>query len=254
MRDENPEESDRDAVYRRPLGAIPPFSFGEDVAAVFDDMASRSIPFYREVQRLVIDLAVSYTIPGSRVYDLGCSTGTTLLGLREAFAARGAAEVELIGVDSSLPMCERAKEKLSTSDSTEPLWRIVSEDILDQRIEGASVVIMNYTLQFVPPLRRRELLDRIYRGLRPGGALLISDKLLQSSTEVSKVFADIYYDFKRAQGYSELEISQKREALENVLVPCRFDEERELLLASGFSTVDVFFGWCNFASFICVKR
>ena len=307
MQEMNSEErkANQDRVYRKPLKSIPSFSFNEEVAEAFDDMAERSIPFYEEVQRLTAALAQRYARPGTNIYDLGCSTGTTILRLREALSAAGPANVSIRGIDSSGAMCHRAQAKLGTlgkgerpdstieycsrdggwqkerseaesesagnakmlqrgvspakhselyfSEPSDPEIVIKHGDVMHESIENCSVVIMNYTLQFVRPEQRHELIRRILNGLNPGGVLLLSDKMLQSSTNVSRVFLDIYYDMKRSQGYSELEIAQKREALENVLVPYRVEEEQELLLGTGFSSVDVFFSWCNFTSFICVK-
>lgn len=308
IREMSSEESrtNQDRVYRKPLKSIPPFSFNEEVAVAFDDMAERSIPFYEEIQRLTVALAQRYARRGTNIYDLGCSTGTTILKLREALSESGPANVSIRGIDSSGAMCRRAKVKLGlgchrdrpgstlrnatghgewhdersdaaiqsggkanarqrnspspatrsdfyASDLHDPEVVIKQGDVNHESIENSSVVIMNYTLQFVRPEERRELVGRVLDGLNPGGVLLVSDKMLQSSTNVSRVFLNIYHDMKRNQGYSELEIAQKREALENVLIPYRVEEEQELLLRKGFSSVDVFFSWCNFTSFLCVK-
>lgn len=235
-------KEERDRLFRSALPEIPPFAFDTEVAEVFDDMANRSIPFYAEVQRLTAALASRYATEESAVYDLGCSTGATLVALRDALRGR---KVQLIGVDSSEAMCRRAREKLGAgggestaprhgdAESTAPRPRggdgrrdeptppveIRRDDITETPIRNASAVIMNYTLQFVPTLKRRPLLERIHSGLLPGGILLISDKTLQGSSDVSRLFVDIYYELKRSMGYSGLEIAQKREALENVLIP-----------------------------------
>jgi tRNA (cmo5U34)-methyltransferase len=298
--DKSRDTRDQDHLYREPLDPVPPFSFTEEVASVFDDMANRSIPFYDEVQRLTVTLAHRYTRPRTNIYDLGCSTGTTIKQLREEITRHGPAGISIRGVDSSRAMCLEAEAKLGLGDLEEggstadgdvdregganeaatpsPRERVSSEqrtdggdkeatankpdepetiithgDAIAEPIENASVVILNYTLHFVKPQQRHPLVQRILRGLLPGGVLLVSDKMLQSSTSVSRVFMDIYYDLKRSQGYSRLEIAQKREALENILVPYRVEEERELFLRAGFASVDIFFNWCNFSSFICVK-
>jgi tRNA (cmo5U34)-methyltransferase len=253
------------------MGSIPPFAFNEEVAKVFDDMAHRSIPFYQEVQRLTVTLAQRYAREATRIYDLGCSTGATTLLMRDALQMQGPRNVTILGLDSSEAMCTEARKKLGiaapvgdggaeqgASDATHakpygPAVSIVNGVIETETINNASVVIMNYTLQFVPPKERYRLLRSVHDGLIPGGILLISDKMLQSSTDVSRAFVDIYYDLKRAQGYSQLEIAQKREALENVLIPYRLEEEMELLERSGFSSVDIYFSWCNFTSLLCVK-
>ena len=270
-RNNSVNEETRDRVFGTPMGSIPPFAFNEEVAKVFDDMAHRSIPFYQEVQRLTATLAQRYAREATSIYDLGCSTGTTILLMRDALQTHGPRNVTILGLDSSEAMCNEARKKLGLSEPVGdgganegasdapyanrygPALSIVNGVIENETIKNASVVIMNYTLQFVPPKERYRLLRSVHDGLIPGGILLISDKMLQSSTDVSRAFVDIYYDLKRAQGYSQLEIAQKREALENVLIPYRLEEERDLLKSSGFSSVDIYFSWCNFTSLLCVK-
>lgn len=244
--------SGKDTIFDYNGTAPVPFQFNEAVAHVFDDMAERSIPFYREVQRMIVTLAQSYYQPGSRVYDLGCSTGTTLCLLYEALKQHNG--LSLVGVDSSQAMCEKTGEKLAKMGVSREKVGIHRKDILKQSVENASVVIMNYTLQFVKPLEREYLINKIYRGLSRNGILLVSDKMLQSSTDTSRVFADIYYGFKRENGYTELEIAKKRDALLNVLIPYNLREEESLFKEAGFHSVDVFFSWFNFTSYICVKK
>jgi tRNA (cmo5U34)-methyltransferase len=235
-------------------GEVKPFEFNESVAHVFDDMADRSIPWYREVQRMVTTLGVTFYKPGSRIYDLGCSTGTTMALLAQAFSERKIDDYELYGVDNSEAMCREAREKMEKSPAVQDCWHINCADLEETPLENASVVIMNYTLQFVDPLAREELVRKIYQGLNHNGILLVSDKTLQSHTDTSRIFIDNYYHMKRQNGYSEMEISRKREALENVLVPYTVEEERELFYRSGFEGVDQFFTWFNFSSFICLKK
>jgi tRNA (cmo5U34)-methyltransferase len=117
----------------------------------------------------------------------------------------------------------------------------------------ASVVLLVLTLQFVRPLNRDRLLDDIYRGLRPGGCLILVEKVLGETPLFNRLFIKHYYELKRRNGYSELEIAQKREALENVLVPYRLEENRDLLVRHGFQSIDVFFKWYNFSGLIAVK-
>lgn len=244
----------RDTIYTKAHKEIPPFEFNSAVAAVFDDMADRSIPWYRQVEEMSASLAASFYQPGSRLYDLGCSTATGTLLAAQALISRGVDHPRLIGIDNSPAMCSRAEEKLAAVFPDERPVEIRCEDLLVSEINDASVVIMNYTLQFVAPLERERLIRRIYDGLRHNGVLIVSDKTTQSHTDVSRIFIEKYYDFKRANGYSELEISRKREALENVLIPYSVDEEESLFLDTGFSAVDRFFSWYNFVSFLCIKR
>ncbi|MBE9503280.1 MAG: carboxy-S-adenosyl-L-methionine synthase CmoA [Proteobacteria bacterium] len=225
------------------------FKFDEKVAGVFDDMLSRSVPFYSEVQQMVADLAGKYYIEGSKVYDLGCSTGNTIINLCKSIKDKNA---PFIGVDSSEPVINRAIEKIEGRGLSNRV-DLVCSDILDLDLSDAGIVIMNFTLQFIPPHRRLALLKKIYAGLSKGGAFLLSEKVLENNPETSDLFIEKHYDFKREMGYSELEISKKREALEEVLIPFTMEEEFDLLKEAGFKNCSVFFKWFNFASFLAVK-
>ena len=247
----------RDQVFAQPRGEIKAFEFNETVAQVFDDMANRSIPFYSQVEGMTASLAATFWQDDTAIYDLGCSTATcSLLILDEIRRQRGMIPggFEIQALDSSAPMCVEAREKIRVRGIEEGIIHIRHGDILDIDIRNASVVVMNYTLQFIPPLKRESLVQSIYQGLAENGVLLVSDKTLQNHTDVSRIFIDKYYDYKRSRGYSELEISQKREALENVLIPYHIREEEELFRKCGFDSVDIYFSWYNFSSFICVKR
>ncbi|MDJ0836990.1 MAG: carboxy-S-adenosyl-L-methionine synthase CmoA [Acidobacteriota bacterium] len=238
----------KDRIFREPLSKLAGFEFDEKVAAVFDDMAHRSIPFYEEVQTMIVDLVGQYYQEGTRIYDLGCSTGS--MTARLALAYDGIHEI--VGIDSSSAMIDKARANL---DRLETAVKLTLEpgDVREVEITDASVVIMNYTLQFVRPLYRERVIERIFNGLQPGGVLILSEKVLEENTHLSRLFIDAYYRFKRARGYTELEISQKRERLENVLVPYKVSELTELLQRGGFSEAGVFFKWHNFASLIAMK-
>lgn len=243
-----------DKVFSDRLDKIPPFTFNEKVAHVFDDMADRSIPFYREVQKMITDLSITFFQQGSTIYDLGCSTATTSALVYQGLVDHGISDFKIKGIDSSQAMCEEAIVKLDSINADRNKVSIINGDFLTEDIKDASVVIMNYTLQFIDPLHREVVIKKIYNGLRHNGILLVSDKLLQTNTDISRTFIDKYYNMKRLNGYSELEISQKREALENVLIPYTLEEETALFKDCGFKGVDAFFSWYNFTSFICIKK
>lgn len=238
-----------DAIFAEPQ-KIEDFDFGARTAGVFDDMLHRSVPFYDEIQRMTEELAVDFATPGSAIYDLGCSTATTLERLGRRLGERA---VRLVGLDNSEDMLEQSRQKLEAaglSDSVELRYADLNEGVV---IENASVVLLVLTLQFVRPLRREALLTAIFRGMREGGCLLVVEKVLGSSSNLNRLFIQHYYEMKKAHGYSELEIAQKREALENVLIPYRLDENVELLRKVGFSTVEVYFKWYNFCALIAVR-
>ncbi len=244
----------KDTIYDTPMDGVKPFEFNAEVAKVFEDMADRSIPWYRQVEEMTASLSVSFYQPGTVLFDLGCSTATGTLLAAHSLQEAGFEHPRLVGVDNSEAMCIRAREKVSGIYGEESPVSIRHQSVEECEIHDASVVVMNYTLQFIPPLKREAIIRRIYDGLVHNGVLIVSDKTTQSHTDVSRIFIEKYYDYKRANGYSELEISQKREALDNVLIPYSVEEEEALFREAGFAAVDRFFCWYNFSSFLCIKR
>ena len=222
------------------------FEFDEEVASVFDDMLNRSVPFYKEMQRLSIVFANNFLENGSRVYDLGCSTATTLIELSKNCNK----DLKLIGIDNSKAMLERANNK---SKAFGVDIKFICNDIFDVDLKDAKVIFSNYTLQFIRPLQREKLVKKIYDGLTEGGVFIFSEKLVSQNSILNKQLIDEYYSFKKAQGYSEFEISQKREALENVLIPYTEDENNKMIKDAGFSHCEMVFKWVNFATFIAIK-
>jgi tRNA (cmo5U34)-methyltransferase len=238
-----------DQVYREHRDNVSDFRFDKNVATVFDDMVSRSVPFYAEIQRMCVELTEDFAEPGTNVYDLGCSSGTTFAALNPAIDNR----VRFVGIDNSPDMLDTARAKFAQLNFEREVELRVADINQGVDISNASVVNLILTLQFIRPLRRERLIADIYRGLNENGALILVEKVLGEDSLFNRLFIDYYYDLKRRHGYSEMEISQKREALENVLIPYKLLENRELLLASGFSSVDVFFKWYNFCGIIAVK-
>ncbi len=225
------------------------FQFDGKVADVFDDMLNRSVPCYRMVIEMLGAILEKFLGKGDLVYDLGCSTGETLVELARKLERL---DLKFTGVDNSPAMLDKARHKAemySLSDRID----FRQADIIDLDYAGAGAVIMNYTLQFIRPLHRREFLAGIYKKLRPGGILILSEKVLCHDPRLNRVYIDFYLDFKRRNGYSETEISRKREALENVLVPFSVRENLDLLTGAGFTSCDTFFQWFNFASLVAVK-
>lgn len=242
--------NDRDNLFSSTDQSVGEFRFGEDVAGVFDDMVSRSVPFYQELQRMAVELARTFAKSGTRVYDLGCSTGTTLLQLAQA--CRGL-EVQLVGVDNSEAMLGRARKKLADANCLDRCV-LTNADLDDLGVENASVILMVLTLQFIRPARREALIRRLAEGLVGDGALILVEKTVSGDPRLNRMFIDYYHDFKGRQGYSQLEVARKRDALENVLIPYRLDENLKLLARNGFTTVEVFFRWYNFAGIVAVRR
>ena len=225
------------------------FKFSSETAKVFDDMVNRSVPFYEEIQRMTAEIAADFAQAGTSCYDLGCSTGTTLALLDRAVDPN----LGFVGFDNSQPMLDKAKAKLAELGVTRPLELINADLHRLPPMGNASVVVMNLTLQFVRPLYREKLVRRICEGTVKDGCLILIEKLTIEDSRLNRLYIDYYYDMKRRTGYSEIEISQKRESLENVLIPYRCDENVELLKSAGYHTVETFFRWYNFCGLLAVK-
>lgn len=235
-----------DTLFTKPISKQ--FEFDADVAAVFDDMLLRSVPFYKESQTLTCRFAANALRDGGTVYDLGCSTASMLLEIERALEKNGT--VRLVGIDNSPAMIEHARKKIEAYGSS---IEVKEGDILTFPYEKARVIISNYTLQFIRPLMREGLIRTIADTLEEGGIFIFSEKVISDDPKLNKELIDCYYDFKKAQGYSEYEIMQKREALENVLIPYTMNENIQMAKNNGFKTCDVLFRWANFATFIAVK-
>lgn len=243
------DKNNKDAVFDRVDQAVADFSFNAKVADVFDDMVSRSVPFYEEMQRMTCELSAEFAKPNTNLYDIGCSTATTLL----AMDAKVHQDVRFVGIDNSADMLAKARQKV-VQHGTPRVMDFVAADLhQDLQMENASVITMLLTLQFVRPLYRERIMKTFYEALNDQGSLIMIEKLTSENTIFNRLFIDRYYDFKRRNGYSETEITKKREALENVLIPYRLEENIELLKWAGFRQVEVFFRWYNFCGIIAVK-
>jgi tRNA (cmo5U34)-methyltransferase len=229
------------------------FTFDTKVAQVFDDMVGRSVPLYSELQHMLADLTLQFTPShDGRICDLGCSTGTTIDFILSNPSCP--ASTHAFGVDNAPAMLEEARQKLSRHLEAQRVTLITADLDGDLQLPAVNVVLMNWTLQFVRPLHREALLRRIYSALRPGGALLMAEKVLVEDSMLNRMYIELYYRYKAKQGYTAEEIQRKRESLENVLIPYRVEENVELLQRCGFETVDTCFRWFNWAAFVALKR
>lgn len=223
------------------------FEFDEEVASVFDDMLNRSVPYYKMMQDLTISFAIKYLNENDTVYDLGCSTASTLIELAKHYDK----PLNLYGIDNSAAMLEHAKNK---SKAFGVDVNLINGDIHNTSIDNANVIISNYTLQFIRPLQREKLVRKIFDALDEKGVFIFSEKVICENKRLNKESIDEYYKFKKAQGYSEFEIAQKREALENVLIPYSEKENQKMIQDAGFSHCETIFKWINFATFIAIKK
>ncbi|OGL47547.1 MAG: carboxy-S-adenosyl-L-methionine synthase CmoA [Candidatus Schekmanbacteria bacterium RBG_16_38_10] len=239
----------KDKIFSKKAKRVSDFNFGKETAEVFDDMLDRSIPLYRELQKMIGEVASEFAVDGTNVYDLGCSTGITINNLYNAIDK----DVKYIGVDYSQAMLDKCRERFEKIKFSKEYKLICADLNQGVSINNASVVVLNLTLQFVRPLYRDILIRDIYTGLNQQGCFIIVEKVLGNDSTFNRLFIKFYYDMKKKNGYSETEISQKREALENVLIPYRFDENKDLLIRNGFSSLDIFYKWYNFCGLIAIK-
>ncbi|MDG6286640.1 carboxy-S-adenosyl-L-methionine synthase CmoA [Glaesserella parasuis] len=239
----------KDTLFSAPIEKLGDFTFDESVAEVFPDMIQRSVPGYSNIITAIGMLASRFVTDQSNVYDLGCSRGAGILSIRRNVEKSG---VRIIGVDNSEPMVERCRRHLEAYHSDIPV-EILCDDIRHIEIKNASMVVLNFTLQFLPREDRLALLRKIYYGLNPNGVLVLSEKFTFEDNTINELLIDLHHTFKRANGYSELEVSQKRTALENVMRTDSIDTHKARLKEAGFSQVDLWFQCFNFGSMITIK-
>lgn len=232
-----------DKVFTKPIEKQ--FEFDESVASVFDDMLDRSIPLYESSIEFVANFVTKLQLSNATICDLGCSTANTLLAIY-----RKNPHFNFFGYDSSDAMLEMARKKIKAYGAK---MSLENADILKLNMPKSDVVIANYMLQFIRPIKREELVKNIYESLNENGYFIFSEKIIYEDKKLHKIMSDLYLEFKKDQGYSEYEISQKREALENVLVPYTQKENEELIKNAGFKSVECLIKWGNFSTFVALK-
>ena len=242
-----------DKFFSKKSMKIEDFKFTKKVASVFDNMVSRSVPFYNESQEYGIEIATRFIQNGSKIYDLGCSTGTNLINLDKKLNNLKIKKCKYFGVDNSQPMIDVFNKKINKNKNKNN-FKLIAGNMKDLDFEkNISVLFMSYTLQFVRPLDRENLIKKIYKSLKNNGCVILLEKILVNDSYLNRSYIDIYYDYKINQGYSNVEIQKKREALENVLIPYRQSENYQMLKKSGFKKIDSFFQWFNWMGFIAIK-
>lgn len=243
----------KDEIFALDKTGAEPFRFDETVARVFPDMLERSIPGYAATLEAIGSLASRFARPGSRCYDLGCSLGGATLALRQGIRAPGC---RIVAIDNAPAMIERLAPVIAEDTATRgdgvPV-DIVLADIREAPLADASIVVMNYTLQFLDPGARDCLVRRIFEALLPGGLFMLSEKVVDEDPQMEALLVELHHEYKRRNAYSELEIARKRTALENVLVPETVAAHHERLRAAGFRQTAVWLRYFNFVSMIAIK-
>lgn len=241
----------KDEIYRADTADTAPFAFNAAVADVFPDMLQRSIPGYAETIEAIGELASRYVKPDTQCYDLGCSLAAATLSMRRRITAPGC---RIVAVDSSAAMIERCRQLVATDrDESRVGVDILHADIRDVPISRASIVVLNYTLQFLPVPDRLPLLQKIAGGMVDGGMLVLSEKVTDRDPHIEKLLVELHHDFKRRNAYSDLEISRKRTALENVLIPETVDTHLERLRQAGFRHAGPWLRYYNFVSILAAR-
>ncbi|EAJ0333142.1 carboxy-S-adenosyl-L-methionine synthase CmoA [Campylobacter lari] len=233
----------KDEIFKKPLEKQ--FEFDANVASVFDDMVARSVPFYAQNLKLITQLITHFAPQNAKICDLGCSTASLLLALFEKRK-----DLQLSGVDNAKAMLDIASNKTRAFGA-----RV---DFYEQNLDEFSffkndVFVATYTMQFIRPPKRQEIIDKIYQNLNDGGIFIMSEKILYEDVKISKKMIEIYENYKQDQGYSKLEIATKREALENILIPYTQNENINMLKNSGFKIIESVFKWVNFETFVAFK-
>ncbi len=243
------QKNQADTIYANPLSEVSRFAFDQRVVDVFPDMIKRSVPGYATIINMIGNLAERYVKADSNCYDLGCSLGAATLAMRHRIQA---ANCKIIGVDNSAAMVARCQQVIA-ADSGEVTVELVESAIQAIKIDNASMAVLNFTLQFIVTDERLDVLRNIRNGLNTGGVLILSEKVAFDDEPHQQLMTELHHNFKRANGYSDLEIAQKRSAIEDYLIPETLDVHRQRLRDAGFSSVDVWFQCFNFASIIAIK-
>jgi len=239
----------KDTIFADPLDSIPKFTFDQQVVDVFPDMIQRSVPGYATILHMIGQISEKYAKPNTCCYDLGCSLGASLLAMRHRVTAHG---IEIVGVDNSQDMINRCRQVVRADSFHTPVT-LIESDLMEVEFKPMSVCVMNFTLQFIAKEKRAELLERIAQAMVPGGVLILSEKLCFDGEEHEKLMVELHHNFKRANGYSDMEIAQKRDAIEDVLIPESFDVHKTRLRKAGFRSADLWLQCFNFSSLLAFK-
>ncbi|MEM7402320.1 MAG: carboxy-S-adenosyl-L-methionine synthase CmoA [Pseudomonadota bacterium] len=243
-------KSQKDQIYAHKQDKVESFVFDEKVASVFSDMIQRSVPGYILLNQLLPVVAKQFIQSNSNIYDLGCSLGEASISLARSIVS---SDVKIIAIDNSRAMINHLDELLAELKLNH-LIETKCKDILNVEITDSSFVVLNYTLQFIDKTKREGLLNTIYKGLQHGGALLLSEKITHDDANEDKLMEQLHENYKRKNDYSDLEISQKREALDNVLIRETHDQHLHRLQNIGFTKISILCKYLNFVTYLAIKE
>ncbi|MDT9587314.1 MAG: carboxy-S-adenosyl-L-methionine synthase CmoA [Candidatus Arsenophonus melophagi] len=239
----------KDTLFASPIDNLGVWQFDDKVSEVFHDMIRRSIPFYENIITMIGMIATRFVTDNSTIYDLGCSLGEATLSILRNIKAKN---YQIIAIDNSEAMTERCQQYIYSYKADIPV-EIIKSDVFDINMKNASMVILNFTLQFIEPAARQQLINRIYQGLNPGGILILSEKFNFYDETIGSLLRNMHYDFKRANGYSELELTQKHAMLEHIMLLDSINNHKIRLRSAGFNHYDLWFQCFNFGSLLAIK-
>jgi len=241
--------NNEDKLFEQQFEAVKSFAFDQQVADVFADMIKRSVPGYDSILKSIAMYCMQYAQENSNIYDLGCSLGAVAVT-----AAKATADIncQVIAVDTSTAMIEKCQQIIDDKKLDEKI-KVFQKDVIGMQMTNASVVISNFTLQFIPQVHRLEVVKNIYQGLNSGGVFILSEKF-KADKDSDEFLIEHYHAYKKINGYSNKEIQRKRHPLKDVLIPDSIDEIKIRLKIAGFNQVIKWFQCFNFASFIAIKE
>lgn len=225
------------------------WTFGADTPKNFDSHVRRSVPFYEEGHGLVVQLSDFFVKRDSVCYELGSATGA----LTKKLAERHSKSVKWVGLDSEAAMVAQAKTSLDASDKKPGNVQFLNEDINLFPYEPSDFMVSYYTVQFVPPRLRQELLNRVYQSLNWGGAFVLFEKVRGADARFQDILTNLYTDYKLQQGYEPQEIIAKSRSLKGVLEPFSTQGNIDLLKRAGFADIMTIFKYVCFEGFLCIK-
>ncbi len=238
-----------DKLFERQFESVKAFAFDQQVTDVFADMIKRSVPGYDSILKSIAMYCMQYAKKGSNIYDLGCSLGAVAV---TAAMATDNLNCDIIAVDTSEPMLEKCKQIIIKKQLNNRIT-LLNQNIVSMQIQNASVIVSNFTLQFIPKNQRESVFQKIYDGLNSGGIFILSEKF-KGDDKSDEFLIEHYHAYKKLNGYSNKEIQRKRNALKDVLVPDSINEIENRFKTAGFSNTIKWFQCFNFASFIAIKE
>ena len=242
----------RDNIYKKNKNGL--FKFDDNVAEVFPDMLQRSIPGYKTTIKTIETLASSHVKPNSNCYDLGCSLGAATIAMRHGINKQGC---KILAIDNAESMISRCKEIFLEDEKefqSNTIIHAINDDICNVQIKNASMVVLNFTLQFVQKERRSAVINTIYKGLNKGGVLVLSEKVVDENKLKEKLLIDLHHAYKENRGYSAMEIIRKKASLKNILIPETLNEHQNRLNSAGFNHNLTWLRYFNFISIIAIKN